>query len=418
MTADPVSGPAASLAALCGAGHVRPGTVADAVRGVAPGLVVTPADDGEVAAVLRTAASQRLAVLAGGAGTKRDWGGVPGQVDLLVDVRRLCGVREHAAGDLVARVGAGTPLAAVQDAVRPAGQRLALDDVVPGATVGGVVATGCAGPSRLLFGGPRDLVIGITVARPDGRLTRSGGKVVKNVAGYDLGKLYTGSFGTLGVITEVIFRLHPVPTSVRYVLATLPPGPAGDGLLAEVVGGQEAATAIEVHQAHGSGPVVVGVALEGTGAGAQARAAALAARLGGDAEVGAQPPSWWGMPAGEVVLRLAVEISAVPLVLRELWRAVDTAGLDARVTGSAGVGVLYAGLAGAVEPEEVARVLQAVRRAVTAAGGSAVVVRCPDALAATLDVWGPVPALDLMRRLRREFDPDGRMVAGRFVGGL
>ena len=157
------------------------------------------------------AATRKETVVARGGGTKLDWGAPPSTVDLLVDLSGMNRVLEHAAGDLIVHAEPGVRLSQLQALVSQAGQRLAVDEQVPGSTVGGLVATGLCGPLRLAYGCIRDLLIGISVVRADGVVTKSGGKVVKNVAGYDLGKLYTGSFGTLGIVAEATFRLHPVP---------------------------------------------------------------------------------------------------------------------------------------------------------------------------------------------------------------
>src|SRR5919199_6892806 len=162
---------------------------------------------------MRTAADRGLAVVPRGRGTKLAWGRPPERVDLLVDLSRMAAVQDHAAGDLIVDVRAGTPLTAVQETVARAGQRLALDDPLGGATVGGALATNLSGPLRVGFGSARDLLIGVTLVRADGVVAKAGGRVVKNVAGYDLGKLVIGSFGTLAVITGAVFRLHPLPAA-------------------------------------------------------------------------------------------------------------------------------------------------------------------------------------------------------------
>ena len=159
---------------------------------------------------MRAAASAGLAVVPRGAGTGLGWGAPPSACGLVVDLRLMDQVLEHAAGDLVARVQAGVTIGQLATVLASAGQQLALD-APEDATVGGVVATGTAGPRRFRYGAPRDLLIGLTVVRADGVIAHSGGKVVKNVAGYDLGKLFAGSQGTLGLITEATFRLHPRP---------------------------------------------------------------------------------------------------------------------------------------------------------------------------------------------------------------
>jgi len=211
-----------ALAGACPA--TRPAEAADAVAGVAPRYAASPASVAEAGAVMRVAAEQDLTVVARGSGSRLDWGAPPRSCDLVVDTLRLDRVVEHAAGDLVTRVQAGVGLRELGELLAAAGQQLALDlmpgangqDLAGSATVGGTLATGMAGPRRLRYGTPRDLVIGITVVRADGTVASSGGKVVKNVAGYDLGKLFAGSYGTLGLIAETVFRLHPLPTAAAY----------------------------------------------------------------------------------------------------------------------------------------------------------------------------------------------------------
>ncbi len=216
---SPASVPGA-LALACRA--VRPAGPRDMVAGVMPDWVASPATGEEASALLAAATEHGLAVVPRGSGTAVGWGPPPRQCDLVIDTLRLDQVLEHAAGDLVVRASAGVTMARLAGVLAAAGQQLAVDAPPRGGggrgvspTVGGLLATGAAGPRRLRYGTPRDLVIGVTVVRPDGTVTKSGGKVVKNVAGYDLGKLYTGSCGTLGLITEAIFRLHPLPAAWR-----------------------------------------------------------------------------------------------------------------------------------------------------------------------------------------------------------
>ena len=214
-----------------------------------------------------------------GAGTGLAWGPGPSRCDLVVDLREMNQVLEHAAGDLVAQVQAGATIGHLASVLAQAGQELVIDAPAQ-ATVGGVIATGTAGPRRLRYGAPRDLLIGITAVRADGVVAHSGGKVVKNVAGYDLGKLLTGSQGTLALITEGTFRLHPVPVAVAYVTAEF--AASGPGRAGAVAGVGSAAGSVLVPSAveldWPGGPAQtpralrVGVLLEGTESGVAERA--------------------------------------------------------------------------------------------------------------------------------------------------
>jgi glycolate oxidase FAD binding subunit len=200
-----------ALREACGPAHAREATVADAVGGAVPGWVAAPAASDELMAVLQIAADERLSVVASGAGTKLDWGASPTGLDVLIDVARMSGVYDHDPDNELATIGAGTPLRAVRAALAAAGQRLALDVGSPGATLGGVIATNEAGPLRLAFGPPSDLVIGVQAGLADGRLARQ-------LAGFDLARLMCGSFGTLGVLAEATVRVHPIPAGRAWVI--------------------------------------------------------------------------------------------------------------------------------------------------------------------------------------------------------
>ena len=377
----------------------------DVVCGVPARFVAAPASTEEAAALV--AAAQDLTVVIRGGGTRLQQGPPPRDLDLIIDTRRLTGVVEHATGDLITVVRAGTPMAELHGLP---GQQLALDAPAV-STAGGTVAANTSGPRRLRYGTARDLLIGITVVRPDGRVAKSGGKVVKNVAGYDLGKLFTGSLGTLGLITECVFRLHPVPVATAVVRATAPV-PAFHRLAARVLSAQLAPSAIEIDAVPGADPEIA-VLLEGTTAGVRERAATLARLLDGD--ITTEPPPWWDTPpwpSGGLALKLTAPLSRVPDLV--------TAALAANLTirGSAGTGVLHAGAPVGAGAAETARIVASLRAAATAAGGHTVVLSAPDGTRDGLDMWGPVPGLDLMRRVKDRFDPDHRFAPGRFVGGI
>ena len=255
----------------------------DAVAGVAPRFVARPAGVTEAAAVLTAASTLGMTAVPRGSGTRLAWGVPPTGCDLVVDTSRMNKVLEHAAGDLVVRVQAGVGLDQLADVLAKAGQRLALDPPAaapfPGpangastahpphgaGTIGGLLATGAAGPLRLRYGTPRDLSIGITVVRADGTVASSGGKVVKNVAGYDLGKLFAGSYGTLGLIVEAAFRLHPRPAATSFVTLDAADRESAAAVTALVASSPLAPSAVELDRPARREPFRVGVLLEEIG---------------------------------------------------------------------------------------------------------------------------------------------------------
>ncbi|MFC0506331.1 FAD-binding oxidoreductase [Micromonospora costi] len=394
----------------------------DAVAGVAPRYVAAPGSTAEAAALLTVAAARNLAVTVSGSGGKQTWGNPPRRLDLLLHTRRLAGVVAHAAGDLVVVVRAGTPLAELQAKLAPAGQQLALDAPLPpggSATVGGVVATNTSGPRRMRYGTVRDLLIGVTMVRPDGTVARAGGTVVKNVAGYDLGKLLTGAYGTLGLVTECAFRLHPVPAARAFLCRRAVDAAEAGRLAAAVLAAQVVPSALEVDTTPDGG-VEVAVLLEGTPRGVRERADTTGRLLGG-ATVSDEPPPWWcAYPwgTGDVGLRLTAALSGVPRLLAAAAEAGRRHGVPLAVRGSAGTGVLHGGLPGAAAPDAVASVVADLRAATAGLGGHAVVLTAPPPVRERVDLWGPVNGLDLMRRVKAQFDPDGRFAPGRFVGGI
>jgi glycolate oxidase FAD binding subunit len=398
-------------------GAARAATGSDAIDGAPARYVASPATPEEAAAVVRAAAEHDLAIVVRGGGSKQGWATPPRRLDLVIDTTRLAGVVEHEAGDLIAVVRAGTPAAELGPKLAAAGQQLALDLPLAGATIGGTVAVNTSGPRRMQYGTIRDLLIGIQLVRPDGTLVRAGGKVVKNVAGYDLGKLLTGSYGTLGLIVECAFRLHPLPAATAVLRREVHGPPEAGRLAAAVLGAQVVPSALEVNQPP-SGPVEVAVLLEGVPAGVAGRADATARLLGAETTRSDAPP-WWGQypwQPGEVGLKLTAALSGVSDVLAAARRSGERHGVPITVRGSAGTGVLYAGLPPA--PEPVAGVLADLRKACADGGGHAVVLTAPPAVRDGVDMWGPIVGLDLMRRVKLQFDQDARFAPGRFVGGI
>jgi glycolate oxidase FAD binding subunit len=401
---------------------------ADAVAGVMPSLVASPAGTGEASALLRAAAGYGLAVVPRGAGTGLEWGTPPASADLVVDLRSMDQVIEHEAGDLVVRVQAGATVGHLASVLAQAGQQLALDAPAD-ATVGGVVASGTAGPRRFRYGAPRDLLIGITVVRADGVVAHSGGKVVKNVAGYDIGKLFAGSQGTLGLIAEATFRLHPLPGAVAYVTAEFGPAERAGAVAAvtSAAGSTLVPSAVELDWPAGSSRALrVGVLLEGTPTGVAERAkqmSELLASAGGSPSVSdAAPPRWGQLPSPSTVVRVTFWVGRLSGVLDAIAAAGAGAGVRPAISGSAGAGALYACLDPGTDHDAAVRFVTGLRDRTGDGGpgpsrGSVVVLAAPPPVMAAAGMYGTVPGSALMDAVKDQFDPDHRMFPGRRAGG-
>ncbi|MHB8488031.1 MAG: FAD-binding oxidoreductase [Candidatus Dormibacteria bacterium] len=392
---------------LVGAEHVRTAHAGDAVGGVAPGLVVSPADEMEVASVLSAAGARGLTVVARGGGTKIEWGSPPERCDVVLSTSRLEGIVDHEPADLVCVVRAGTSLTSLQERLTVAPgfrQRLMLDPPQgAAATIGGVVATAASGPLRTRFGTPRDLVIGASFVLSDGTVGRSGGKVVKNVAGFDVAKLLVGSLGTLAVITEVAFRLHPLPAASRTVVLEARSASELCGFASGIGRLQVTPSVVDLHWPQG----VVMVRFDSSERGAVVQAERVVRELGGrilaDDEETALTAAVAGSPwtGSGVVAAVALMPSRIGALLSSTSAPCDALALRP--------------LLGTGEVRFAPEALAAVTAAVRAAGGR-LVIRRGDAVAAG-DIEDEV-LLDLMRSVKRQLDPGRTLSPGRQVGGI
>lgn len=406
-----------------GADRVRASSPSDIIEGLQPQIVVQPAEAAGVAAALAWASREKLGVVVCGNRTRIGWGPAPHRFDVLLSTTTLNAVVAHRHGDLTATVQAGATLGDLNRVLAEHGQWLPLDPQLPDrTTIGGLVATNDSGPRRHRYGSPRDLIIGVDVARADGRLAKGGGIVVKNVAGYDLPRLYTGSFGSLGVIVSATFKLFPLPSASRTLVADVTSPKAAAALATAISGSQLTPTAVEI----AGPPFSVLVRFESVEAAASAQAD-LARRLAKSAGAsasdmsGAEEAALWTAHTARpwtsegAVIKVALLPTELAPVLGWLQQTLPSDSWE--VTGRAGLGVLYLRVAGAADLQ--ARVVGDLRDRLPTGRGSAVVLRGSAELKKLIDVWGPIgDSGPLMRIVKRQFDPGGILNPGRGPGGL
>jgi glycolate oxidase FAD binding subunit len=353
-----------------------------------------PATREELGAALSAAAEAGTPVRLRGGGTKLAWPPPAPPEAIELSTTRLTAIVEHNAGDLTAVLEPGVLLADAQASFAKAGQMLALDPPDGGATVGGVVATADTGPLRARYGSPRDLVVGMRVALSDGTLSKSGGKVIKNVAGYDIAKLFTGSFGTLGAIVELSVRLHPLPPDTCTATgASTDPNELARGAAA-LAGSALEQYGLDVRWESGRGTVLSRFA--GAAPRPQAEAAeALLRRVGLSTEIVDDDEALWDEQRAAQRGPLVVKVSGLPTRLPDLLRSADELG--ATLVGRAALGVSWLRL-----EEPSAAAVEQLRR-----GWIAAVQDRPAEL--DVDPWGEIdPAAQaLMQRVKDRFDPAG-----------
>jgi glycolate oxidase FAD binding subunit len=420
--------PTEELQNIVGEQHVRQAFAGDAVDGREPSLVVEPATIEEISEVMKLASRDGIAVSPRGGGTKMGLGNPPRQVDLILSTARMDGIIEHVPGDQIVRTQAGLKLQDLQGNLAESDQMLGIDPPEEGATVGGIVAANASGPRRLRYGTIRDLIIGIKVVLADGTVAKAGGKVVKNVAGYDLSKLFTGSLGTLGVIAEANFRLHPIRESARTVFVEVDDHrqiPEVALAFTHSSFSQFVLDALEMRWENDKG--VIAALFEGIDPAVEAQSSAATELLrshGGANVLGKDDGEefWDGFArrpwaAGDVALKISAPPSDLSAVLDSVLGAAGRAGVEARLSGHAATGVTFAGLSG--EGDGLVDVVEEVREIRVHRGGSVVVQEAPLAIKERLDVWGPAgDYLGLTRRVKEKFDPGYTMNPGRFLGGI
>jgi glycolate oxidase FAD binding subunit len=440
------------LEELVGAPHVSAGAGANAafaVDGRVPDLVVRPGSQDEVAQVVRACAEAGQAVIPWGGGTSMGLGNIPARADVVLRLDRLDRVVEWDPANLCVTVEAGMRLAALAEHTSGGGSILPMDPpAFAQATVGGMLACNQTGPGRLIYGTVRDWVLGLRVVLPSGERIRCGGRVIKNVSGYDMNKLFIKSLGTLGIITEATFKLLPLPAQRAGVVGVFPDVAAAwkvvartqtTFLLPEALEFFDPGAMARLLAALGLPAVPGACGLAVTMAGSQATVdrqvrdfSAMFIEAGGKAvpiPTGQEAKAFAairdlvrvdGLDQSQVLAQVSVPVSQTAALAAAASQAGQNLGAAPAIAAHAAAGVVWARYQPAKDAAEAtAKALEDLRRQAAAAGGSLVLHEAPPEVKQRIDAWGaPGDSLGMMKKLKAEFDPRGLFNPGRFVGGI
>ena len=419
-----------------------------AVDGVEPRVIVTPDTSDDMAGIVQVLSNYPLTMLVSGGGTQLNEGGLPEHIDVLLKTTALKQVLEHEAPDLTCQCEAGITLEALQQKLALHGQHLAIDAPYPElSTIGGILAANSSGPKRFRYGIARDLVIGMRVIQANGEIARSGGRVVKNVAGYDLNKLYIGSRGTLGIIIEANFKLHPLPEKEQTLLLTADRLEDLIQTIIELTQSQLTPSAIELLTSdittatsgrqitNGGNRYTLAVDYEGS-------TITIVRQIDETRKIanrhhtqikhdltGTEQDTFWRTVRnhmhGILTCKVSILVSQLGTYIQDVERICHEHNLSASIVAHAGNGILFIELPVAealYTHQDVSHVLEIVtllRQRASEMAGFLIIERCPTQLKPYLDIWGETGGnFYLMQRLKQQFDPQGLFVRGRFLGGL
>jgi glycolate oxidase FAD binding subunit len=408
------------------------------VVGIRPRFLVEPTTVAGVSRILALASARGLAVAPTGLGARLGWGAPPRRLDVVLSLAKLDRVLAHEPADLTLSVEGGATLAGLNAILGAHRQFLPLDPAHPElSTIGGLIATGAAGPYRARYGTMRDLLLGLTVVRADGTVVKGGGRVVKNVSGYDIPKLHVGALGTLGVVVEAHLRLHARPAEERsWAFGFRTPEAALEAALeardtsivlsrCQILTGGALRALGESEPPDAALVVTIGSVPEAVhDQGAHLRD--IGGRVGSAAIEVPEADGFWRQvaeltwpedPARHLSLRIGIRPSDSVKALRAVDAALPGGG-TLQATIDVATGVLHAAAA-PVEAATVVGLVTRIREALASLAGTCVVEHAPVESHSTLDVWGDVgPAIEPMRRLKHELDPAGVLNPGRFVGRI
>jgi glycolate oxidase FAD binding subunit len=414
-----------------------------AVDGLTPGAVVSPGSVEEISKLLSYAGSEKLAVLPRGNGTKMAVGGIPRKLDVVLSMLRMDRITGHDVPNLSLSVEAGITLASVQEKLAGTGKGsfVPLDPPYTNkATIGGIIATNSSGPRRYLYNSARDLLLGLKAVTPNGDIVAFGGQTVKNVSGYDMTKLMIGSWGALGVITEITTKLLPLPEASATLLTSFDDLAKAGSLTRRILHSVLIPSAMELMDGKAASrfgvkaKYLAAFSLEGVGEAVERQVAEISemAKKEGALEAtifkGEDDRAFWirvrdfALAAeASVILKSNFVISRQAEILGKFETMAQAAGVDCAFIGHAGNGILtgYILESGGGKPGPVAELIGKFTAEAAKHEGNLVVESCPSELKRKISVWG-LPRGDeaLMRRLKEEVDPAGVLNPGRFVGGI
>ena len=413
------------------------------IDGITPKAVLYPKNEEEISEVMKFASKKSISVMPIGSATKRGLGNIPAGLDVLISTKNLNRVLEHEARDLVATAECGITLKSLQEALGKERQLLPVNPMYidEGATLGGIIASNSSGPLRLRYGTLRELILGIRVVRADGTVFKGGSKVVKNVAGYDLPKLFVGSLGTLGIITEATLRLYPVPERSETYLVSFTTLEKCAEAASELLKSEIVLNSLELLN-----PAFVSQVTERSGIELKRKKYALAIRIMNVGEAvdeqmalakkvcnrhrgqgvivkgDAEDKLWheivnfpWNETGeGRVKLKAGVTITDAAGVLSELELLTDKSGITAYGSAKAGNGIVDITLLG--DTQELISIINKRREHAVKLGGSLVIEDAPVEIKQEIGVWGDMGSgLPLMKRIKSNFDPGGILNPGRLV---
>lgn len=421
------------------------------VEGRIPKAVVFPETVQQVSETLALADKERVSVIPCGNGTKMYLGGIPRSLDLILSITRLNQVLEYEPADLTVMTQAGITLASLQNTLGQKGQLLALDPPFASkATIGGILSTNSTGPRRLLYGAVRDLVIGIKVVHPGGMISKGGGKVVKNVAGYDMNKLYLGALGTLGIIVEANFKLRPLPRMEKTLWAAFSSLAAASEAVTRILKSELCPSFLELFNHSASTllsqtvqvqipentftlamgvdevPEAVERQINQAERFCKEKGTTKIAILVGEEEKKLRRTiqEFFTLAITRTRTTLSCKANILPIAIDELFQIAEKIGNRYNATcflqAHAGNGIVYIYFSSPEAPTETfIKMIEELRVSTLNLGGSLVVELAPREVKEKIDVWGPPGnSFRIMKGIKAQFDPYHILNPGRFIGGL